>query len=389
MTEKLSIDEIRKDARDYVFVAMDFSRKFSHVYDEVITEAVLDCGLTPIRSDEILSAGGNVIDEIVEVIKLSRAVIVEITGSNPNVLIELGISQAFEKTIIIMTQDQSVPFDLQPKRVVFYSMSKVGSAQAKTDLMTSLRSTVFPKEALLREMLWQGKVDSALSIIHGTPTIEHMASVFPAVSPEYKSRLDRYSSETSGIWHIGLAYQRVAWSLGRDYTNVAAADAARAPDSIMSFGNVILLGGPGTNSYTRKMFEQIDNLLVDMPRIDFEIVDDGKKRFRIYQGDRQFPVHQDEMLLRGTDFGIILRLPNPYCAGAVVWVAAGVRSYGTEGAIRGLTNPSILREARTKLPLDDEQKALWIVVKCDFDQQEQSLISVEYFDGGVAEYRGS
>src|ERR1700751_2838714 len=93
----IHIDHIRANANDFVFVAMDFAPKYLHIYEDIIATAVIDCGMTAIRSDNISSPGRNIIDELIDVVRLCRAVIVDISGLNANVLIECGIVKAFNK----------------------------------------------------------------------------------------------------------------------------------------------------------------------------------------------------------------------------------------------------------------------------------------------------
>ena len=112
--KKISIEQVTRPGVDACFVAMDFSARFNPVYDEIIASAVADSGLVPVRSDQILSATGTIVDEITAIIQACRTIIVDITGLNPNVMIELGIAHALKKTIVIISQDARIPPTFAP-----------------------------------------------------------------------------------------------------------------------------------------------------------------------------------------------------------------------------------------------------------------------------------
>jgi|GEM_PF-5686452 len=380
-----SIADLRQNKQDCVFVAMDFSPRYQHVYDELIEPAVLSCGMTPIRSDRIASAGGIVFDEILDVMKISQTVIADITGLNPNVMIEVGMAHTLGKNLILMTQDKSVPFDVQSKRVIFYNPSRTGQETALELLATSLKSTVFPKDALLRKMLWHGMVEEPLSIIYGTPTLAHLENVFPIPTVAYADRLNRRSSSSSGIWHIGLALQRIAWSAGADMPNVVAIDSARAPLEAASMGNVILIGGPGANSHVARLNDVMAKTYSDAVYIAGTQISSGKTRYLITRSGAPWPSGQDELLASGTDFALVTRIPNPYKDGSTMWSVAGIRSYGTEAAIRVLTSPLLVREITQRLAIDEENLPFWALFAAKFSEEDQNLHEVDFVDCGKLE----
>lgn len=384
---QLSIERIRKSDEDFVFVAMSFSKMFDHVYNEIIEPAIVDCGMTPVRSDQIVSTG-NVIDEIVDVIRVSRAVIVELTDLNPNVLIELGVAHALEKTIVILSQDrEKIPFDAQPRRVVGYNTSQTGSVTARDNLSKCLRATVAPREASLREMLWHGKIDRPFPVVYGRATSSYRLSVIPPVSEGYEGRLRRSSSSATGVWSVGLAYQRVAWSLGVELPHVWASDAELAPDSLLREGNAVLLGGPGSNPMVGRLMDLWEKSYANWPRILGSVDDDGSRRYSISRDGTLWPADQERLLEGGTDFGLVIRGPNPHCTGAAVWCACGIRSYGTEAAVRALTSPAALRDARAQVKLNAFDQLIWLLVDAKYDLTDHTLLGSSLRAAGVGTRR--
>ena len=67
-------DEVWNTLGSYAFIAIDFSNKFAHVYEEIIYPAVVDAGMLPIRSDEIISESENVSSQIRQLIQNSRII---------------------------------------------------------------------------------------------------------------------------------------------------------------------------------------------------------------------------------------------------------------------------------------------------------------------------
>src|SRR2546430_8290885 len=96
---EVSANDFLGSRADFCFVAMDFGPGFTPVYEEILAPAIVDCGMRPVRGDTFPSSADDVVDEIVSLIQAARVVLVDITGSNPNVMIELGIAHALKKNI--------------------------------------------------------------------------------------------------------------------------------------------------------------------------------------------------------------------------------------------------------------------------------------------------
>lgn len=127
-------DKSGDEGRSFVFVLMPFAEKFNEVYEGVLKPTIEELGYDCIRADEI-AAPGNINRDIVEMIHRSEFVLADLTGSNPNVMYELGLSHAIARVTIIITQDaRGLPFDVSPYRVITYEQSIKGASELKKKL---------------------------------------------------------------------------------------------------------------------------------------------------------------------------------------------------------------------------------------------------------------
>ncbi len=113
-------------AEPYVFVVMPFETDWSSNVREAIDHACgnathLFAGLRWQRADDITEPG-RITDQIISAIERSDLLIADITGSNPNVLFELGYADALNKPIIVLNQDvAATPFDIKDWRQIIYT----------------------------------------------------------------------------------------------------------------------------------------------------------------------------------------------------------------------------------------------------------------------------
>lgn len=115
---------------ELVFVIMPFNKKFDLVY-ECIEESVTQAQLKCVRADkEIFS--GIIMDKIRENIAGAGIIIAELSEQNPNVFYELGLAHAWNKKVIMITQNiRNVPFDLKHWRMVIYDRGNIKGLKKK------------------------------------------------------------------------------------------------------------------------------------------------------------------------------------------------------------------------------------------------------------------
>ncbi|EOX3945007.1 hypothetical protein ACPHXT_003523 [Vibrio alginolyticus] len=104
---------------DYVFVLTPFHPKYDEVYRSIknVCESI---GLRCIRGDE-QEFKSDIFTHVIKNIVGAKLVIANLTGRNPNVLYELGISHAIDKsTILVSKMLEDLPTDVKSKRIVTY-----------------------------------------------------------------------------------------------------------------------------------------------------------------------------------------------------------------------------------------------------------------------------
>ena len=111
-----------------IFVLMPFDERVSpqSLYNEVLA-TLPDWRVT--RADRGLSAP-EIMCRICANIQKSRAVVADLTGSNPNVFLELGLSWGVGTPYILLTQRiQDLPFDTRTFHVVRYERDPLDSTK--------------------------------------------------------------------------------------------------------------------------------------------------------------------------------------------------------------------------------------------------------------------
>jgi hypothetical protein len=123
------------------FVMMPFSKKFDDVYRLLIAPVATENGLSVLRADE-MSGPGFIMEQIRTAVQQSRLCIADVTGSNPNVLYEIGYAEALGKPLIILSEDLShLPFDVAHRRVVGYGKNLESAREALQRAITVEMST--------------------------------------------------------------------------------------------------------------------------------------------------------------------------------------------------------------------------------------------------------
>ncbi len=110
-------------ASDLCFVLMPFATEYDAVYTSAIQEAAAAVGLRCKRADDIASPGV-VMEQIDAAIDEARVIVADLTGKNPNVMLETGHARALKKPIVFITQDpyRELPFDTQHYRARRYNL---------------------------------------------------------------------------------------------------------------------------------------------------------------------------------------------------------------------------------------------------------------------------
>ncbi|WP_314030928.1 hypothetical protein [Corynebacterium argentoratense] len=125
-----------------VAVMMPFSD--DHSVDPVykaIREGVEAAGKSAKRVDEIMTAT-KIPDDVKELIRTSSAVVIDLTGLNPNVVYELGFADGLGKKAILIQEGKvsGLPFDFAASRVFAYERNQVGLQDLSEKLKRVIQS---------------------------------------------------------------------------------------------------------------------------------------------------------------------------------------------------------------------------------------------------------
>jgi hypothetical protein len=124
------------------FDEQDARRKpFKQIYRTIrstVRRAKLKCK----RADEIFGVKP-IVQDIWESINRAELVIADLTGRNPNVFYEAGLSHALPKKLIQISQTMDdVPFDVRPIRTIVYQNTGSGRKKLSKDLYRTIRSAL-------------------------------------------------------------------------------------------------------------------------------------------------------------------------------------------------------------------------------------------------------
>jgi hypothetical protein len=174
MALKMSERSMRK-IMDRVFVIQQIGKKDSperaradEIYNYIIVPAVKVVGLESYRADLDLTPGA-ITPRMLSELLGARLVIADLTGRNPNVFYELGITHSFVRPLISIADSAStLPFDAKDEKVIElgdYPAAGLGFAQgrqAQTALEESLKIVLadgYSPPSPLREMAANASVD--------------------------------------------------------------------------------------------------------------------------------------------------------------------------------------------------------------------------------------
>lgn len=143
------------------FVMMPFGGDSDQVYRSLIMPAVMDAGLRLWRADQI-SMPGTIVEQVRTSIRQARVCVADITGSNANVLYEVGYAQALEKPLVLLAETtERIPFDVAHLRIIDYGGRM---AEARKELRNAVSYLVYSgKLAKADELLAQGQFSGAIA----------------------------------------------------------------------------------------------------------------------------------------------------------------------------------------------------------------------------------
>jgi hypothetical protein len=112
----------KTEIKPKVFVAMPFDKNFTDVFDFGISTPAREEGFICERIDQEVFIG-DILEKIKEKIETSKVVIAELSGSNPNVYLELGYAWGKGRpTILLAKKEEKLLFDVRGQRCLKYEL---------------------------------------------------------------------------------------------------------------------------------------------------------------------------------------------------------------------------------------------------------------------------
>ncbi|WP_407477767.1 hypothetical protein [Elizabethkingia anophelis] len=106
-----------------IFVLTPFNDKYFEDY-KIIRDICTDAGFKCFRGDENYLKG-DIFPEMLKLIVKANLIIANVNGRNPNVMYELGIAQALDKPVLLISSEpDKLPIDIKSKRFLIYSNYK-------------------------------------------------------------------------------------------------------------------------------------------------------------------------------------------------------------------------------------------------------------------------
>jgi hypothetical protein len=147
-------DEIRRaDAAErqrgsrHVFVAMPFAVEMEDVYYYGIQRAIDANGLDAVRIDRSAFTG-DILEQIKTSIRTAVAAVVELTGSNPNVHLELGYAWGHGlPTVLLLKEGGDLCFDVRGQKCIIYRTIKDLENALSKELATLMRNGTIARDA--------------------------------------------------------------------------------------------------------------------------------------------------------------------------------------------------------------------------------------------------
>ena len=125
---------------NFIFVLMPFTAEHEGIFEGVIKPLAKRKQLVCRKADD--AASRVIMEDIWRQINEARVIVADLTGSNANVLYELGIAHTLGKPVILIRQKgenhEAVPFDVQHVRMFLYENSIPGGKRLSEDLESAL-----------------------------------------------------------------------------------------------------------------------------------------------------------------------------------------------------------------------------------------------------------
>lgn len=179
--------------RPLCFVLMPFGHKpaaggaivdFDAVYRELISPAIGEAGLEPLRADEEMT-GGVIHKPMFERLILCEFAVADLTTANANVFYELGVRHAVRpcSTILLFAAGGTqLPFDVAPLRAIPYQLSAEGRPANSAPIQVAIKDRLVEAR--------NASTDSPIfQLVEGFPDIQRLKTDVFRERVAYSSRI--------------------------------------------------------------------------------------------------------------------------------------------------------------------------------------------------------
>jgi hypothetical protein len=109
------------------FLAISYAPKFDPIKTCILEAARRSNFTCEVTGD--LTGPGNIMDQVWQGIRSSDVVVADVTDSNANVMIEVGMAAALGKEVIVLGEEAMLPFDIRQWRKITYDRQQLPALQ--------------------------------------------------------------------------------------------------------------------------------------------------------------------------------------------------------------------------------------------------------------------
>lgn len=178
-----------------VFMLMPFADQYKDFYEGAIKKAIETLGFECKRVDDFYQSR-NIMGDIIKGIHDAKFILADLSGRNPNVFLEVGISHAVEKHVVLLSQSMDdVPPKLQTIRCHIYEDSVEGGDKIQATLKKAVQESEhanFPR--FFEEYEFTVLPKSCIALVPNNPSGERTYnSLIASVASEVQCTVEKAS----------------------------------------------------------------------------------------------------------------------------------------------------------------------------------------------------
>lgn len=118
------------------FIIMPYSESWSEAVEKIIQEI---CEKVELKFEIAKNMKGRFIpQDIFQGITSSGIIVADLSGANPNVTYEIGLADVLGRNVILLSQNEKIPFDFQGQRLILYENTVAGGIKLREILSETL-----------------------------------------------------------------------------------------------------------------------------------------------------------------------------------------------------------------------------------------------------------